>query len=322
MDELADFFVEPADWRHDREAICPIRIAVFVDEQQVPEDEELDDDDPVSRHFLARDLAGAVVGTARLTPDGRIGRMAVDREWRGRGVGAALLTAAVNAAREAGMPELRLSAQTHAIPFYERHGFVAEGPEHDDAGIPHRWMRRTVEAFDLGPVARQRRADQLRPALEDGRFEGPTAYADAVVRLIEGTRYRLALFSHDLEPQVLNRAEVIEALTRFLAEAREPELRIVVLDTARAVELGHRLIALGQRWTTAIGFRNPPRELADEPGTYLVADERHVLHREFADRYSGYVRLDAPDRARQLLDAFDAAWEHGTVDARTRRLDL
>ena len=136
--------VEIGDWTAMRSRAEPVRRAVFVDEQQVPAEIELDDFDPVSLHALAFDAGGAVVGTGRLLPDGHIGRMAVLRRARGAGVGSTLLRCLMQAARVRGDAEVALSAQTHAIPFYGRFGFVVEGEEYDDAGIPHRMMRRRL----------------------------------------------------------------------------------------------------------------------------------------------------------------------------------
>jgi predicted GNAT family N-acyltransferase len=136
--------VELGDWTAMRAAAAPVRHAVFVDEQKVPAQMEVDELDPLSLHALAFDGAGRVLGTGRLLPDGHIGRMAVLRQARGNGVGSALLAALMQAARARGDHEVALSAQTHAIAFYERFGFVAEGEEYDDAGIPHRLMRRVL----------------------------------------------------------------------------------------------------------------------------------------------------------------------------------
>jgi len=136
--------VELGDWTAMRAGAEPVRHAVFVEEQKVPPEIELDDFDPVSLHALAFDGAGRLLGTGRLLPDGHVGRMAVLRQARGTGVGSALLAALLQAARARGDREVALSAQTHAIPFYERFGFVAEGEEYDDAGIPHRRMRRAL----------------------------------------------------------------------------------------------------------------------------------------------------------------------------------
>jgi predicted GNAT family N-acyltransferase len=133
--------VDLGAWEAMRVRAVPVRYAVFVEEQKVPADIELDEFDPLSLHALAIDRQGRVVGTGRLLPDGQIGRMAVLREARGRGVGSALLQALMQAARARGDLEIALSAQTHAIPFYVRFGFIAEGGEYDDAGIPHRRMR-------------------------------------------------------------------------------------------------------------------------------------------------------------------------------------
>jgi len=141
--------IELLSWDEARERAAPIRFEVFVAEQGVPREIELDEMDSSSLHALAREAGGRVVGTGRLLPAeteaGRavshIGRMAVLREMRGRGVGAALLRALIGAARERGDAEIVLSAQTHAIGFYRAHGFREEGAQYMEAGIAHRSMR-------------------------------------------------------------------------------------------------------------------------------------------------------------------------------------
>lgn len=136
--------VEIADWARAEAQVMPVRMAVFVVEQGVPEDIERDAFDAVSRHAIARDEAGAVVATGRLLPDGHIGRMAVAAPLRGKGVGGAVLEALVAEAMRTGLAEVALNAQVHALAFYRRHGFVAYGDEFMEAGIPHRAMRRTL----------------------------------------------------------------------------------------------------------------------------------------------------------------------------------
>jgi len=115
----------------------PVREAVFIVEQRVPRELEWDEWDDPSEHAVACDAQGRAIGTARLLPDGRIGRMAVLREWRGRGVGAGLLEALLGRARERSMPRVSLHAQTHAAGFYRRFGFSERGGEFSEAGIPH-----------------------------------------------------------------------------------------------------------------------------------------------------------------------------------------
>lgn len=120
---------------------APIRFEVFVEEQRVPAEMELDEFDALSCHALAL-VDGRPVGTGRLLPDGHIGRMAVVVGWRGRGVGAALLQALIDEAGRRGMALLALSAQTHALGFYRRFGFMPEGEVYEEAGLPHQVMTR------------------------------------------------------------------------------------------------------------------------------------------------------------------------------------
>lgn len=131
-------------WSELAPLVTPVRFQVFVDEQGVPSDMELDEFDPLSCHAAAL-RGGQVVGAGRLLPDGHIGRMAVLAEWRGQGVGAALLKALMAEAAQRGMRRLALSAQTHAVDFYARFGFVPEGPEYQEAGLPHQAMERLAD---------------------------------------------------------------------------------------------------------------------------------------------------------------------------------
>ena len=119
-----------------------IRMRVFVQEQGVPQDIELDCDDQRAIHFLAFTSTKAV-GTARLVRHGhgaKIGRMAVLKNQRRKGVGRKLLKRAIEAARHLGAQKIYLHAQVPVIGFYEMWGFVGAGPVFEEAGIPHRKM--------------------------------------------------------------------------------------------------------------------------------------------------------------------------------------
>ena len=139
----SQFCIRAADWSADRNALRAVREQVFVHEQSVPVELEWDEFDPLCQHLLAEN-AGQAIGTGRLLPDGHIGRMAVLESWRGQGVGSALLDALMQIARNRGVRRVRLNAQSRAVAFYQRHGFVAEAQEFIEAGIPHRSMWRDL----------------------------------------------------------------------------------------------------------------------------------------------------------------------------------
>jgi len=130
-------------WLDGKEAAYSIRKHVFIDEQSVPEEMELDEYDPLAQHALAY-LNSECIGTARLVTlpgnVGRIGRMAVLPIHRRRGIGGDLLGALLELSKSQGITQVELHAQLSAIPFYEQFGFIAQGDIYDEAGIAHRDM--------------------------------------------------------------------------------------------------------------------------------------------------------------------------------------
>ena len=125
----ARFTIRIMAWREALPLARPVREQVFIDEQKVPRELEWDEWDDASDHALAFDARGDPIGTARLLADGRIGRMAVLKDWRGKGVGAALLQAMLERARSRSMPRALLHAQIQAAGFYRRFGFSERGGE-------------------------------------------------------------------------------------------------------------------------------------------------------------------------------------------------
>lgn len=136
--------IELLAWDEARAEASRIRRTVFVEEQKVPAEMEMDQIDAHCLHALALTAERIAVGTGRLLPDGHIGRMAVLKAWRGQGVGGAILERLVTAARERGDREVALSAQIHALEFYRRHGFAEQGEVYEEAGIAHQAMRRQI----------------------------------------------------------------------------------------------------------------------------------------------------------------------------------
>ena len=142
--DIVEFRVKAGDWKALGAIAMPLRERVFVIEQGVPLEIEQDEYDASSRHVVAFGPQSKPIGTGRLLPHGHIGRMAVLRDWRGRGVGSALLESLLELAARNGKSMVRLNAQTHAARFYERFGFVAEGEVFMEAGIEHVSMHKAL----------------------------------------------------------------------------------------------------------------------------------------------------------------------------------
>ncbi|AXI99632.1 putative N-acyltransferase, GNAT family [Cyclonatronum proteinivorum] len=135
-----NFTVKTASWHKHSHDLLKVRFSVFVHEQKVPIELEVDGYDPVSHHVVVYNNAGKPVATGRLTPDGKLGRMCVLKSYRGKYLGHLIMIHLMNKAFSDGRRIIELSAQTHAIPFYQKYGFNTVGRVYDDAGLPHQKM--------------------------------------------------------------------------------------------------------------------------------------------------------------------------------------
>jgi predicted GNAT family N-acyltransferase len=297
------FSVALADYARDLDALRAVRETVFVQEQRVPLELEWDELDPRCVHVLARDAAGRPVGTGRLTPERRIGRMAVLREWRGRGVGDALLLALLQAARDRGWHAVSLHAQAPALDFYLRHGFRPRGPRFLEAGIEHQDMVLDLDA----PHAVQDRQQAVA----------------TVAALAGAARRRLWIYSRDLDPGLFDADEVVEALRRFGTAGRGGQARILLQDAAAAQRGRAPLIALAQRLPSVFAFREveDPVDRA-YPSAFVVNDTGGWYFRNLGHRFDGEADLHGPGRARQLHEGFDRVWERSRPVSEYRALGI
>lgn len=124
------------DWERAQITATHVRQAVFINEQNVPEEDEWGHGDEEALHFVAS-IAGNPIATARLSADGTVGRMAVLKNFRNQGTGSAIMEQLIKSAKQNRFIVLKLNAQRTAEGFYAKHGFIAEGDEFTDAGIAH-----------------------------------------------------------------------------------------------------------------------------------------------------------------------------------------
>ena len=331
---MGAFRVDAVDYATAAADLHAVRHAVFVREQAVPEALERDAADPRCLHVLARDANGNPVGAARLVPsfvvvngcvgadgDGmgdagghgggpgagdplpRVGRMAVLREWRSRGVGEAMLAALEGLARQRGWPVLALHAQAPAIRFYARLGYLPEGPRFHEAGIEHQAMYRQPD----GTVA----------------IETRDAAIATLVALAHRTRRQLRIYSRALDPGLFDAPETVEALRRLAVRGRGVEIRILLHDAAATQRDNAPLLSLAQRLPSVVLLREveDPVDRA-YPSAFVANDAGGSYFRSLGHRFDGDVALAAPGRARQLREEFDRIWERARPCSELRALGL
>lgn len=295
------FEVHAIDFETGREALHAVRGTVFIDEQQVPAEIERDELDPHCRHVLALGPQGEPIGTGRLTPQRRIGRMAVLSSWRGRGVGDALLRALVDQARAVGWGDVSLHSQASAIGFYMRHGFLPTGPRFMEAGIEHQTMTRLL----AGPAAVASREQSLA----------------ATLCTIASARSLLRIYSRELEPGVLDTADAMQALRRFAVGGGE--VRIILQDAEAPRRRLAPLINLSQRLPSAFALRavEDPVDLA-YPSAYAVNDTDCAYFRPLGHSVEGELHYPAAAKARELRNVFDPVWERSRPCTELRALGM
>lgn len=316
-----DFHVEICDWaiQADRAALHGVRETVFVLEQHVPPDMEIDDDDPRCVHVLARTADGTPVGSGRMTPEGRIGRMAVLRDWRGRGVGTLLLRTLLERARARRLAGVSLHAQHDAVPFYARYGFTREGAEFEEAGIRHITMRRTLDA--LPEPARPVPAPPPEPTAL--RATTREELIDVTQLLLSQARRSMCVWVRELHPLLLNDTACLVELRRLAISGRGASIRILVQDLARALQEGTRLLELAQRLSSVVEMRRPlePADLA-YTSAFMCVDTCGYLFRPLENEMLATGSTWAPGRHAEFMRQFEEVWSRSEPWPELRTLGI
>ncbi len=321
--ENIDFFaidVEQADWQASQAVIRAIRQTVFVDEQGVPQDLAVDEQDPAALHWIAYNETGQPVGVARLVGH-QIGRMAVLKTYRDKGVGSALLRRILKLAADTDLDHLQLNAQLHAVPFYAGVGFEVCGAQLEEAGIAHlpmrldlqrfRTARPSVEPVDIDPSARVRI-----------RLDSADGFREHALLLAGRAQREIRIFSARLDPAVYDNTEFSECLFDFATAHPNAKIYLLVRDVQWLVQHSHRLLAFYARLPSRVEIRahNPRTHILHSD--FMIVDREAILYNQSVDRYIGYAQLYAPRIAAELARDFDNLWENGSPDPEFRDMRL
>jgi len=291
-----------------------LRKTVFIEEQHVPQDLEWDGLDGNCIHFIAHHQSQAIA-TARMKPDGHIGRMAVLKPYRNNGVGSSLLTAAIQLAKTRGLKKVYLHAQVTVIGFYQKHGFETQGTEFMDAGIVPCLKfcancRRLAIFYKLG----KSKAEVTIHTAEENK--------NAAISLAKQARYTVNIFSQELDATLYDNAEFEKSIINLARKHPDSRIRILVQDPHKAMRDGHRLIRVSQHLTSSVFIRKPAREHKSKQSAFMSVDGCGLLFRAVGNQYNyeAVVSFMSPNRIGKLDEFFNEVWEHAEVDLDLRRL--
>ena len=304
---MSDYIVEAVGWNLHRETLLSIRGKVFIEEQNVAEAIERDDKDDTASHFLLTHITVALA-CGRMLPDGKVGRLAVLKEHRGKGLGRLLLDHIIKHARLHGMNRLYLHAQAHAVNFYLNAGFFHFGEPFEEAGIPH-------VAMDL--------AIDYSGAKECIKHVGyPHPFATLALALAQTATRDLRIYSNLLDPDVFDSAKLNSAITALARRSRHSNVRILINDARPVAENGHRLLTLSRRLSTSMKMRVLDEHPDLPDATYVVRDNNGVVYKPDERGRNGFYEPDSRASAKRLVEQFDTLWHWGKVDPRLQTIRL
>ena len=304
------------NWTSHWQALRQIRQQVFIEEQHVSREDEWDNRDELesTQHFLVVDEAfdDAAIATARILPNGKIGRMAVLPEYRHRGTGRRLLQAVVQYAVRREMHDLYVHAQQQAIPFYQKCGFTCNGPEFNEAGIPHIKM-----LFSLADntAAEYLYGDQVLRLTELNGFVTHMQHVTKVaIRTID-------ILSNHLAKEIFDDAQFVETLSQLARRSPNSAVRILLRDSQPLQGISHGLVNLSQRISSRVTIRTLAEQPQNPDKAYLISDRKRLVYFNDESTLVGFANYSAAAEAMHELDEFDNLWErHSSADPNLARL--
>lgn len=317
-------------WQEDEVTLRALREEVFIKEQQVTPDLEWDEHDEASTHFLVFNDKQEPVGTARLMLTGQLGRMAVLAQYRHQGFGSSIMRKAIKEAQKQGMSEIVLYAQTHALSFYEKFGFVAYGDEFIDAGIPHRRMRLAVTPLPQNTILTHHGLPDLSDtaALILGKtkisymLESAQEFSEALSHLIKQARLSIRILSNDLDHPLFNDEKFVGNVASFLCNNKRATFKMLIHNTDGLRDRVHLLVPLAQRLTTFLEIKKCNPKYSSPSAVYIIVDDSGLLYRPNSEIYHGFVNAYHPRKCRELSYNFDYLWEHGLPECDIRTINL
>ncbi len=149
-------------------------------------------------------------------------------------------------------------------------------------------------------------------------------YRSITLSLVEQARHSIDIFTQDLEAKIYNNKDIEQSILTLSKRHPNTRVRILVQDSRKSVQDGHRLIKLAQRLTSSVFIHNPSSKYKDEQGAFMLIDDIGFIHRPLATTrsYRANANFKSPGTVKKLADLFDTIWQHSAPDVQTRRINI
>lgn len=312
-------------WQLAPGSIRDIRQQVFIEEQNVPSEMEWDETDEIADHYLAVLPDNTPAGVARLfstlEETGHIGRMAILPQFRGRGIGEALLRHLIAESANR-FSELKLSAQEHAIPFYQRSGFHVCSGVYDDAGIPHFDMRCLAPDLAAGSLGASDYPMILGSDTDSWLFDTESRLLGLMDSVVGQASQRIWLYDRLLEHDLYDRHRFRELISALARRHRLSEVRLLIHDDKPLVKRRHALVELMRRLPSRMELRLVNEDYPVEDQPFILADREGVVYRHDFYKPEGFAKFSDGGRVKLLSENFQRMWDAACLSLELRELPL
>ncbi|WP_177166848.1 GNAT family N-acetyltransferase [Allopseudospirillum japonicum] len=308
---MAQVKVVAGTWSQYQKYCTAIRHQVFVQEQKVPPELELDALDPHCEHYLLL-VNQKPVGTARISKEGKLGRLALLKPVRGHGLGRKLMQFIVARARQRGWPKITLAAQTTSLGFYQQLGFGIASETYIDAGLPHQDMVMTLAAQDQ-QAPEQISVAYLQTYLEQDRsgqwiVHGRQEMQIAWHALTQAAKQKIKIYAPELYLAWFD-DEVMSQFTRVCRAHKYNQIQILVSQTRSLTQRTNKLVRLQQRLSSGLQIQQTHPSYRPQREAYLLVDDTHVLYLADTDAHKATLEIGRSRLALAKAAEFKSYWE-------------
>ncbi len=309
------FSIKLASWSTEAKTLTNLRHIVFVEEQNVPVELELDefDSDETTQHFIG-ELDDIPVATGRLLNTGQLGRICILKEHRRKGYGITLLKYMVqHALLQPGLHNLSLNAQTSAVTLYEQCNFTSDGKTFLDANLPHQRMFFQHENGSAFAMLFDNSVIRLNNAQH---------FSQHLKHIFSCGKRTVYILSTTLNPKIFTK-EVSDKLSKMARTHRGVDIKILVQDTSALGGYHHPIVNLAQRLPSAITLHKlhePPYTISEG---YAVVDQSFMVYFNDEKNEEGFATYRAGPESKTRREEFTTLWEqHSAPDQNLTRLML